>query len=162
MSSDLYASLPIVESLRLNTLKTQGPDILTYQQCIYRPTWLQNARTALMKKEKIIECMPPTTMKVTKHWWAWSKNTAYGSVFFVSFIGWPRLPRGCSGKESACKCRRHKRCRFDPWVGKIPWRRKWHPTPVFLPGNPKDRGAWWAMVHGATKCQTPQRNWVPT
>ena len=29
---------------------------------------------------------------------------------------------------------------FDPWVGKIPWRRKWQPTPVFLPGNPMDRG----------------------
>ena len=28
------------------------------------------------------------------------------------------------------------------WLGKIPWRRKWHPTPVFLPGNPMDRGAW--------------------
>ena len=26
-----------------------------------------------------------------------------------------------------------KRCRFDPWVGKIPWRRAWQPTPVFLP-----------------------------
>ena len=25
--------------------------------------------------------------------------------------------------------------RFDPWVGKIPWRRKWQPTPVFLPGK---------------------------
>ena len=25
---------------------------------------------------------------------------------------------------------------FDPWVGKIPWRRKWQPTPVFLPGKP--------------------------
>ena len=25
---------------------------------------------------------------------------------------------------------------FDPWVGKVPWRRKWQPTPVFLPGNP--------------------------
>ena len=24
---------------------------------------------------------------------------------------------------------------FDPWVGKIPWRRKWHPTPVLLPGE---------------------------
>ena len=24
---------------------------------------------------------------------------------------------------------------FDPWVGKIPWRRKWPPTPVFLPGK---------------------------
>ena len=29
-----------------------------------------------------------------------------------------------------------KRCRFDPWVGKIPWRRAWQPTPVFLPGEP--------------------------
>jgi len=28
-----------------------------------------------------------------------------------------------------------KRCRFDPSVGKIPWRRKWQPTPVFLPGK---------------------------
>ena len=27
------------------------------------------------------------------------------------------------------------RPRFDPWVGKIPWRREWQPTPVFLPGE---------------------------
>ena len=38
-------------------------------------------------------------------------------------------------KEPTCQCRRHKRCIFDPWVRKIPWRRKWHPTPVFLPGK---------------------------
>ena len=31
---------------------------------------------------------------------------------------------GVSGKESTCQCRRHKRRRFDPWVSKIPWRRK--------------------------------------
>ena len=30
---------------------------------------------------------------------------------------------------------RRKKCRFDPWVGKIPWRRKWQPTPVFLSGE---------------------------
>ena len=42
------------------------------------------------------------------------------------------LPRWFSGKESACQCRRF---RFDPWVGKIPWRRKWRPSPVFLPGK---------------------------
>ena len=30
---------------------------------------------------------------------------------------------------------RHKRHRFNPWVGKIPWRRKWQPAPVFLPGE---------------------------
>ena len=30
---------------------------------------------------------------------------------------------------------RHKRCRFNPWVRKIPWRRAWQPTQVFLPGE---------------------------
>ena len=47
------------------------------------------------------------------------------------------LPRWLISKESACHCRR---CRFDPWVRKIPWRRKWQPTPVFLPG--KSHGQW--------------------
>ena len=34
--------------------------------------------------------------------------------------------------DEAARC---KRCRFDPWVRKIPWRRTWQPTPVFLPGE---------------------------
>ena len=42
------------------------------------------------------------------------------------------LPWWLNGKESACQCRRRG---FDPWVWKIPWRRKWQPTPVFLPGE---------------------------
>ena len=45
------------------------------------------------------------------------------------------FPGGASGKESACQCRRCKRRRSDPWVGKIPWRRAWQSTPVFLPGE---------------------------
>ena len=45
------------------------------------------------------------------------------------------LPRWCSGKESTCQCRRCKGCSFNPWVGKIRWRRKWQPTPAFLPGK---------------------------
>ena len=36
---------------------------------------------------------------------------------------------------TACQCRRHKRHGFYPWVGKIPWRREWQPTPVLLPGK---------------------------
>ena len=40
-----------------------------------------------------------------------------------------------SGKESACQCRRLKRWRLSPWVGKVSWRREWQPTPVFLPGK---------------------------
>ena len=45
-------------------------------------------------------------------------------------------PRGLSGKESACQCRRSKRCRLDPWVGKISWSRKWQPTPIFFLRKP--------------------------
>ena len=40
---------------------------------------------------------------------------------------------------------------FDPWVGKIPWRREWLITPIFLPGILWNKGAWWATVHGATE-----------
>ena len=45
---------------------------------------------------------------------------------------------------------------FDPWVGKIPWRRKWQPTPVFssVQENPTNRGAWRATIHGVTQTWT--------
>ena len=46
-----------------------------------------------------------------------------------------RLPRWLSGKESTYQYRRHKRCRFNSWVRKISWSRKWRPIPVFLPGK---------------------------
>jgi len=45
------------------------------------------------------------------------------------------FPGGASGKESACQCSRSKRPRSDPCVRKIPWRRKWQSTPVFVPGK---------------------------
>ena len=47
-------------------------------------------------------------------------------------IGLPRWP---GGKEATCQCRRRKSYRFNPWVWKTPWRRKWQPTPVLLPGE---------------------------
>ena len=46
---------------------------------------------------------------------------------------WSNLAR--SGKEPTFQCKRHERLKFDPWVGKIPWKRKWQPTPVFLTGK---------------------------
>ena len=48
-------------------------------------------------------------------------------------------PGGASGKEPTCQCRRHKRRRFESWVRKVPWRRKWQPPPVFLPGESHGR-----------------------
>jgi len=38
-------------------------------------------------------------------------------------------------------CRRHKSHEFDPWVRKTPWRRKWQPTPVFLPEKSHGQGS---------------------
>ena len=48
------------------------------------------------------------------------------SVYIYGLLWW------LSGKETSCQC---KRCGFDPWVRKIPWSRKWQPTPVFLRGK---------------------------
>ena len=61
----------------------------------------------------------------------------YGFDFHLSDGSWYSvgLPGGTSGKEFSYQCRRCQRHGFDSWVGKIPWRRKWHPTPVFLPGE---------------------------
>ena len=45
------------------------------------------------------------------------------------------FPGGASGKEPTCQCRRLWRHRCSPRVGRIPWRRAWQPTPVFLPAE---------------------------
>ena len=87
----------------------------------------------------------------------WSPGCVWCSKFGAQdlFNKYPQwiwgFPGGSSGKESACQCRRH---RFDPWVQKIPWRRKWQPIPVFLLGNPMDRGAWCVIVHRVMKSLT--------
>ena len=52
----------------------------------------------------------------------------------LSLSGEPELPRWLSSKECACQCRRRRRRGFHPWEGKSPWRRKWQPTTLFLPG----------------------------
>ena len=69
-----------------------------------------------------------------KHLWA--------LFFFFFFWGGGRslerwcFSRGASGKEPTCQYRRHKRCGFDPWVRKIPWRRKWQNS------NPLQYSCW--------------------
>ena len=74
-------------------------------------------------------------------WW-WLSVTwvnegvgAWLSFFFLSFLNWSRKYRlawWLSGTESTWRCKRRG---FNPQVGQIPWRRKWQPTPVLLPGE---------------------------
>ena len=68
--------------------------------------------------------------------------------------GFPVPPGGASDKVLTCQCRRHKTCKLDSWVRKIPWRRAWQPTPVFWLGESHDRGSWWATIHSVTKSFT--------
>ena len=59
-----------------------------------------------------------------------------------------------SGKEPACPCRRHKRHRFDPWLRKIPRRREWQFTPIFLPGESHGQRSLTCYVPGVAKSRT--------
>ena len=84
---------------------------------------------------QVILCGPP----FSEH----SFSLLYSGLDLGSSLHWqwpschfhliPGFPVGTSSKEPACQCRRHKRHGLDPWIGKIPWRRAWQPTPVFLP-----------------------------
>ena len=63
------------------------------------------------------------------------------------------LPRWLSGKELPANAGKLRES-FDPWVGKIPWKRNGNPLQYSCLGNPMDRGAWQATIHGVTKSQT--------
>ena len=52
---------------------------------------------------------------------------------FLSLNSHIGLPKCLSGEESACQCKRCRKHGFSPWIRKIPWSRKWQPTPVLLP-----------------------------
>ena len=84
-----------------------------------------------------LQCSCPENPRDGGAWWA----AIYGVA--QSRTGLRRLssssfPGGANGKDLACQCRR---CWFASWIGKIPWRRKWQPAPVFLPGGSHmDRG----------------------
>ena len=56
----------------------------------------------------------------------------WATSLYITYMG---FPGGTSGKEPACQCRRHKGCKFDPWVETIPRKRAWQPTSVFFPGE---------------------------
>ena len=63
----------------------------------------------------------------------WAPGATREVLFWGNLLFSKGFPSGTSGKEPICQCRRHRRHGFDPWVRKIPWRRKWQLTPVFWP-----------------------------
>ena len=94
--------------------------------------------------KEIIQCefqanISSSWSQETERKWECNFYSIYDIVLVNSYNIYlsPIIPAGfqlaTSCKESACQCRRCKRWGFDLCVIKIPWRRKWQPTPVFLP-----------------------------
>ena len=97
-----------------------------------------------------------------------SPSSLSPKVHLFMIIAYMSFPGGASCKEPTSQCWRHKRCRFDPWVGKIPWNRKWQTVSVFLPGKVHGQetkfrgGVWQATVCGATKSWKWLSYWTHT
>ena len=94
---------------------------------------------------------------ISEYWLSVNPELIHPSKMYILNIltSWQdrKEPRWSSGKESACWCERLGRRGFNSWVGRIPWRRKWQPTPGFLPVDRMDRIPWteesgqlWPMV----------------
>ena len=60
------------------------------------------------------------------NWGVFASRPFIVQIFHIYTIFYILIP------EPTCQCRR---CRFDPWIGKMPWKKKWQPTPVLLPGK---------------------------
>ena len=90
-----------------------------------------------MKTENEAMLMPEPRDTMQKSFMLWMQPSQKPHLPWNFNYNWLHSPLSFPGspsdKELICQCRRQKRCRFDPWVRKIPWRRKRQHTPVFLP-----------------------------
>ena len=87
-----------------------------------------------LRNFSLLPSTPCPTPSLGNHWSAFChyRLLSFSRILFEWSYIVSGLPWWLSGKESACQC---GRCEFNRWVGKMPWRRKRQPTPVFLPGK---------------------------
>ena len=94
---------------------------------------LQNQLFARHKCSALISLMLKFYSFWSHHFSIWANHVPLHNIsWFVLLYLLYRFPWWLSGKVSVCQC---MKCRFNSWVGKISWKRKWQPTPVFLPGK---------------------------
>ena len=117
---DTYKSASALQSEKekemLRKQRTGRAGILNYRKTFY---FLETNVQAKL----LVRCMSKDVFETVSH-----LTTLLKIVVFC----WLGFPGNSDGKEFFQECRRP---RFDPWVGKIPWRMEWQPTPVFLPGE---------------------------
>ena len=88
--------------------------------------------------------------------WVWKSQTETKQKASRSLPG-RLLSSSTSLRLSEGSQRCCRRCEFEPWAGKIPWRRKWQPTPVFLPG--KSHGQRSLAGYSLWSCKELDKTW---
>ena len=151
-------------------MRTLTPVSVSLLVCLSRITgWLSQLCPFYLQSRKKKEseflrylknCFPKLyhAVKVSVFQLCWKVAREYQSQpilsdkMYIKFLG---FPANTSDKDPVCQCRRHKRHSFHPWVRNIPWSRKWHPIPVFLPWKSHgQRSLVGHTVHGITKSWT--------
>ena len=90
------------------------------------------------------------------------KNATLSAMYFSGILSRSMIIMGGSQvvqlvKNWSAQCKRCKRHGFNPWVGKVLWKRKWQPTQYSCLENAMGRGAWWATDHGLQRADTTNR-----
>ena len=105
---------------------------------------VEGRRKGLLKMRYLDSITNLVDMSLSKFWEMMKNRESWCAAVHVVTKSWTQLgdwpttnkvlglPRWLSGKESTCRCQRGG---LSPWVQKTPWRRKWQPIPVFLPGE---------------------------
>ena len=147
--------------VKLSSLRGGGEDVI-----IQKVKWFKNCMTKpqfLLEKNQTQNKGPEGRARSSR-WWVPSRRRSWPHLYFRKTPLWNdatsriciqiTLDQGftgsANGKEPACQCRRHKRHRFNPWVGKILWIGNGNPLQYSCLENPMDREAWWAAVQRVT------------
>ena len=110
--------------------------IPNYPQCLAQHLPCRSFSTSVCYFEMLLrQSLPPSPGRTDEQV---NNGCDYGSEFKANLkkhIRKKDYTNGTSGERACLPAGRCERRRFNSWVGKIPWRRKWQPTPVFLPGE---------------------------
>ena len=119
-----------------------------YKECNYK--WVGSSVHEILQV-RILESVALPSSRVSSQPRDWTEVSCIADRLFT--VRSTRKP--LSGKELTCRCRRCKRGGLDPWVEKIPWKRAWQPTPVFLSGESRGQ----SLVSYSQSQQKIRHNW---
>ena len=146
-----WESWYVVQSIPLFLKKNspQGNLLPIPQNSVQLPVSLWKIPRSRVKESffhiAILKCNSASALLMLHwHYLCLGYPTSKAKTVYCSSL-WPdqvalHLPGGSSGKELTSQCKRWERCRFDPGLGRFPWKRAGQPTPVFLPGE--SHGQW--------------------